>query len=84
MFNIKFIEKENKAIACDEDREIGECEFIEYGNTWNIIHTGVDDKYQGQGIAKKLVECVIKNAEIQNKKIIADCSYAKRVIEKTK
>lgn len=84
MFNIKFIEKENKAIAYDEDREIGECEFIESGNTWNIIHTGVDDKYQGQGIAKKLVECVIKNAEIQNKKIIADCSYAKRVIEKTK
>lgn len=84
MFNIKFIEKENKAIACDKDREIGECEFIEYGNTWNIIHTGVDDKYQGQGIAKKLVECVVKNAEIQNKKIIADCSYAKRVIEKMK
>lgn len=82
MFNIKFIEKENKAIACDEDRKIGECEFIESGNTWNIIHTGVDDKYQGQGIAKRLVECVIKNAEIQNKKIIADCSYAKRVIEK--
>ena len=49
-------------------------------NTWNIIHTGVRNEYQGQGIARKLIECVIENANDLNKKVIAECSYAKKVI----
>lgn len=81
MINIKFIEKENRAIAYDNELEIGECKFKESENVWNIIHTGVDSKYQGQGIAKKLVECVIENAEKFNKNLIAECSYAKKILE---
>ena len=79
MIKINF--EENKSVAYDENKKIGECDFIEENNTWNIIHTEVDNTYQGQGIAKKLVECVIENAKKQNKNIIADCSYAKRVLE---
>ena len=79
MIKIKF--EENKSVAYDENKKIGECDFIEENNTWNIIHTEVDNTYQGQGIAKKLVECVIENAKKQNKNIIADCSYAKMVLE---
>lgn len=79
MIKIKF--EENKSVAYDDDKKIGECDFIEENDTWNIIHTEVDNTYQGQGIAKKLVECVIENAKKQNKNIIADCSYAKRVLE---
>ena len=79
MIIIKF--EENQSVAYDENKKIGECDFIEENNTWNIIHTEVDNTYQGQGIAKKLVECVIENAKKQNKNIIADCSYAKRVLE---
>ena len=79
MIKIKF--EENKSVAYDENKKIGECDFIEENDTWNIIHTEVDNTYQGQGIAKKLVECVIENAKKQNKNIIADCSYAKRVLE---
>ena len=79
MIKIKF--EENKSVAYDDDKKIGECDFIEENDTWNIIHTEVDNTYQGQGIAKKLVECVIENAKKQNKNIIADCSYAKMVLE---
>ena len=79
MIKINF--EENKSVAYDENKKIGECDFIEENNTWNIIHTEVDNTYQGQGIAKKLVECVIENAKKQNKNITADCSYAKRVLE---
>ena len=68
MIKIKF--EENKSVACDDDKKIGECDFIEENDTWNIIHTEVDNTYQGQGIAKKLVECVIENAKKQNKNII--------------
>ena len=83
MIDIKFIEKENRAVAYDNEIEIeiGECEFEELEDTWNIIHTAVDRKYQGQGIAKVLVQCVIENSKKCNKNLIAECSYAKRILE---
>lgn len=81
MVNIKFIRKGNRAVAYDNNIEIGECIFEELKDTWNIIHTVVDSKYQGQGIAKKLVKCVIENSEKCNKNLIAECSYAKKVLE---
>lgn len=48
----------------------------------NIVHTEVSSLYQGQGIARKLVEKVIKNAKLYDRKIMANCSYAKRIIER--
>ena len=81
MVNIKFIKKENRAVAYDDEIEIGECEFQELEDTWNIIHTRVDNKYQGKGIAKTLVKCMIEHSEKCNKNLIAKCSYAKRVLE---
>ena len=80
MIEISF--ENNKSFAHDGSKKIGECEFVESENTWNIIHTEVNSSYQGQGIARKLVECVIENSKKYNKKLIADCSYAKKVIEK--
>ena len=80
MIKINF--EENKSVAYDDNKQVGECDFIEKGDTWNIVHTEVDDAYQGQGIARKLVECVIENAKKYNKKLIADCSYAKIVLER--
>ena len=84
MIKIEFIKEEHRAVIYDENNQIGECEFIESENTWNIIHTGVDRKYQGQGLARKLVECIIENSKKYNKNLIADCSYAKKVIEDNK
>jgi len=81
MIEIKF--DKNKSIAYDNDINVGECSFIEIGESWNIIHTEVNSSYQGQGIARKLVENIIENAEKLNKKIIADCSYAKKVIKES-
>lgn len=79
MIEIKF--ENNMAVAYDEDKKIGECIFLDLGEQWNITHTKVDSSYQGQGIARKLVDCVIENANIYNINVIADCSYAKKVIE---
>ncbi|MCI9016450.1 MAG: N-acetyltransferase [Clostridia bacterium] len=81
MIDIKFIKKENRAVAYDNEVEMGECEFEELEDTWNITHTVVNSKYQGQGIAKKLVKCVIQNSQQYDKKIIAECSYAKKVLQ---
>ena len=84
MIEIKFNQNKKQSIAYDDNKPIGECDYIELDGTWNIIHTEVSDLYQGQGIAKKLVKCIIENAEKYNKNLIAECSYAKKVIEKTK
>lgn len=84
MIEIKFDKDNNKSIAYDNDVQIGECDFISEGQCWNIVHTEVSNSYQGQGIARKLVECIIENAKQYNKQLIADCSYARKVIENTK
>lgn len=81
MIEIVFKEEKNKAIALDNNKIIGECDFVIQDNIWNIVHTVVDPAYQGQGIAKKLVLGVIENAKSENIQVIADCSYAKKIIE---
>ena len=81
MIRIEFDIKKNKSVAYDENTIVGVCEFINENDTWNIVHTEIDKNYQGQGIAKKLVECVIEEAKKNNKKLIADCSYAARIIK---
>lgn len=83
MIEIKFNKDENKSIAYDNNMKIGECDFNEQENTWNITHTEVNNSYQGQGIARRLVEIIIENSKKYNKELIADCSYAKKVIEKS-
>lgn len=82
MVEIKFEKENNKSVAYNNKTEIGECVFIENGEYWNIVHTEVNSLYQGQGITRKLVEKVIENAKINDRKIMADCSYAKRIIER--
>ncbi len=81
---IIFEKEKNRAIALDGTTQVGECDFLEIEEYWNITHTEVDNHYQGQGIARKLVECVMENAKKENKKLIAECSYAKKVLEKYK
>ena len=82
MIKIIFVKEQNKSVAYDDTILIGECDFIETANCWNIVHTEVDNSYQGQGIARQLVEKVIENAKENNKKVIAECSYAKKILEK--
>lgn len=82
MIEIKFEKENNKSVAYDNNIKIGECVFVESGEYWNIIHTEVSHLHQGQGIARKLVEKVIENAKIYDKKLMADCSYAKKILDK--
>lgn len=82
MIKIIFEKEKNRAIALDATTQIGECDFFETKDCWNITHTEVNSNYQGQGIARKLVECIIENAKKEDRKLIAECSYAKKVLEK--
>lgn len=81
MIEIRFQKEIKRALAYDEKKIIGECKFVELDDTWNIIHTKVNKSYQGQGIAKKLVFEVIKNAKENSKNIVAECSYADKILK---
>ena len=81
MIRIEFDAKNNKSIAYDENTIVGVCEYVVQEDVWNIVHTQVDKNHQGQGIARRLVECIIEEANKNNKKLIADCSYAAKIIK---
>lgn len=48
-----------------------------------IDHTEVDESLQGKGVGKDLVEAGVKFARENNLKIVAQCSFAKKIIEAT-
>ena len=82
MIEIIFDKEKNRAVAYNNTIQVGECDFLETENYWNITHTEVNNEYQGQGIARKLVECIIENVKKEDKKLVAECSYAKKILEK--
>lgn len=73
--------EEQRSLAVIDNKNIGECEIQESGDTWVITHTGVREEYGGRGIAKQLVLAVIDAARKNNKKILPLCSYAKHMME---
>ncbi|MCR5607064.1 MAG: N-acetyltransferase [Treponema sp.] len=73
MIDIKFEGK--RSAAYDKDKLIGECDFDIYDRIWTINHTEVNPAYSGQGLAKKLLLCVVEAARKANCKINPVCSY---------
>ena len=81
---IVFEELESQSAAYDDDKQIGECQYnVDRTGKWVIVHTGVRPEYNGRGIAKRLVECVIAAARERGTKIIPVCSYAQRILGST-
>jgi len=78
---VVFEESNRQAAAYDGDKMIGECQYSAAGTTkWIIEHTGVRPEYNGRGIAKRLVECVIAAARERGVRIVPLCSYAKNMM----
>lgn len=77
---IVFEEQAHRSAAYKYGNLIGECEFTESENAWTITHTGVRPSYEGQGIARRLVESVIEAARQKKMKIVPLCSYAKKMM----
>lgn len=77
---IEFDEGNCRSVALDGGTVIGECDFTVSGSIWTITHTGVDPAYGGKGIAKRLVNKIIKEARAGQMKIIPLCSYAQKMM----
>lgn len=82
MIRYEFEAEKFRVAAYDGDKCVGECTFVNKENVWHIEHTNVDKEYGGQGIAAKLVECVVDNARKQKIKIQPVCTYAVKAFEK--
>ena len=70
---------------CLEDggEVIGKIQFTPSGEySIRVTHTEIDNRYGGQGLGKRLVQKVAEYAKQENKTIIAECSYAKKVLER--
>lgn len=50
-------------------------------NTFDIVHTEVDDTFEGKGIGTDLVKSAVEFARKEGKKIEASCPFAKSVLE---
>lgn len=58
-----------------------EFEKVEQG-VYNIFHTYVSEELRGKNVAKELVKRAVNEIHKKNAKVIATCSYAKKLLEK--
>ena len=82
--DVKMDEINSRSMACDGNKEMGECCFSRDNNGICIYHTGVNPAYEGKGIAKRLVYTILEYAERNKLEVSATCSYAKKVISDNK
>lgn len=83
MIDVRYEQERHRAAVYDGGKEIGECTFSVNDGVWTIDHTGVDGAYQGQGIARQLVDRVASAARQADVKLNATCSYARNVLERS-
>lgn len=65
----------HRSAAYDGSKEIGFAGYQVDGDTWIMDHTEVNSEYKGQGVAAKMVDLVVEEAEKNGKKINPVCSY---------
>lgn len=75
----------NGAFFIEQDGEwIAEMTYKKMGDDAILIdHTEVDESLQGKGVGKDLVEAGVKFARENDLKIVAQCSFARKIIEAT-
>jgi uncharacterized Fe-S cluster protein YjdI len=78
---IVFDEEKHRSIALYQEQQIGECDFEETPKGWNIYHTEVDPVFEGKGIAKRLVYCILQEAERSKREVIPTCSFAAKILK---
>lgn len=66
-----------------EGKELGELRYEWKDDSTIVIkHTEVDESLRGQGRARQLLEATVKWLRDENHKMLSDCPYVTRRIEK--
>ncbi|UJH90025.1 N-acetyltransferase [Antarcticibacterium sp. 1MA-6-2] len=70
--------------AKDGGKDAGEMTYSRTNDSKIIIeHTQVEPEFQGQGVGKKLVQEAVGYSRQNNLKIVPECSYAKKVLQRS-
>lgn len=70
--------------AVIDGREAGKLTYTRSGDKkLTIDHTEVNSEYQGKGVGKAMVEKSAEYARNENLKIRPQCSYAKKIMERS-
>ena len=75
--HFRLIEYGNAMGAFLKDEQIGDISFVKQNDKIIIDHTGVNDKYAGQGVGAQLVNAVVEMARRDKKRIIPICSFSR-------
>jgi uncharacterized protein len=59
----------------ENDEQIAEMQISIAGNDLTVYHTEVSPKYEGKGLAKKLLSALVDYARKKELKIIVFCPY---------
>jgi predicted GNAT family acetyltransferase len=66
-----------------EGRDVAELVYTGTGPTATLVHTSVDPSMRGTGAGRTLVDEAVQWARTEGKRLIAQCSYAKSVFDRT-
>ncbi len=80
MNSIHYQAEQQRFSLMQNGREAGYLTYRKNGDAWNIDHTVVSPEYRGQGLARLLVDAAITEAEKQNIRLSASCSYAADIL----
>lgn len=69
--------------ASEDGKNAGKMNYSRKGENIVIEHTEVNPEFQGKGVGKKLVQGAVDYARESKIKIVPQCSYAKKVMERS-
>ena len=64
------------------DEHVAYITYDDQNGNMHLTHTVVPDALSGKGLAKTLLEDVLKQIKKDNKKAVAQCSYITRYLDK--
>lgn len=75
------LDSQRYEITVDGERA-GFVDAREEGNTVVFPHTLIQEKFEGQGLARQLVIFALDDVRARGKLVVPHCSYVKRFIER--
>ncbi|ASK26603.1 GNAT family N-acetyltransferase [Neisseria chenwenguii] len=67
-------------VLSHENEIAGELDYRLADGMFNIVHTRVDPKFRGQGLAKHLLDAAVAEAGKLGLPLEAECGYAEEVL----
>ncbi len=79
---MEFTKSDNRFSLIENGEMVGYVEFEIHNDELSILHTVVNEKFQGRGIARSLMKEIETFANSHELKIIPICSYAAKYFQK--